>query len=408
MASYRFKADRPDRPWVVDYRTPEGDKRTKSFTSEKDARDFAAEVTVDVKRGGFVDPRAGRMTFAQLAEEYARGRTGIGPARRDEIRRLLDLRILPVFGKRRLDQITTASIRAWVADMETAKRTGDVGRTGRGYSASHMRKSLGLLKMILQTAVTDHPRRLLVNPAAGVNSKPIADSEKIFFDAGQLEALYEALESQGADRGLVADLGGWQGWRAGEMLALRRRRVDLANQRLLVARNIVEIRGELLDEPTKNREEVWQPMLGSVAEHLERRLHRVDLDPDAFVLTSSRGEPLRYRNLRRWFDRAVADAGLSEHATLHSLRHTCAALLIEQGWHPKEVQTHLRHKTIGITMDTYGHLFPANTDRRMSALEESRQQARERILAAAEDRALAERDSVQNVSRLDDRRAHRT
>ncbi|QDV66216.1 Phage integrase family protein [Crateriforma conspicua] len=44
----------------------------------------------------------------------------------------------------------------------------------------------------------------------------------------------------------------------------------------------------------------------------------------------------------------------------HSLRHTCGAWLAMRGAHVKTVQTIMRHKTITLTMDTYGHLFPGS------------------------------------------------
>lgn len=46
----------------------------------------------------------------------------------------------------------------------------------------------------------------------------------------------------------------------------------------------------------------------------------------------------------------------------HSLRHTCGAWLAVAGEHPKTVQTVMRHSTITLTMDTYGHLFPGQTE----------------------------------------------
>jgi len=42
----------------------------------------------------------------------------------------------------------------------------------------------------------------------------------------------------------------------------------------------------------------------------------------------------------------------------HSLRHACGAWLAMAGAHPKAVQSVMRHSTITLTMDTYGHLFP--------------------------------------------------
>ena len=42
----------------------------------------------------------------------------------------------------------------------------------------------------------------------------------------------------------------------------------------------------------------------------------------------------------------------------HSLRHTCGAWLAMSGCHPKDVQAVMRHQSITLSMDTYGHLFP--------------------------------------------------
>jgi hypothetical protein len=47
----------------------------------------------------------------------------------------------------------------------------------------------------------------------------------------------------------------------------------------------------------------------------------------------------------------------------HSLRHQSASLLAATGAQPKIVQTHMRHGSIKLTMDTYGHLFDKDRTR---------------------------------------------
>jgi site-specific recombinase XerD len=44
-------------------------------------------------------------------------------------------------------------------------------------------------------------------------------------------------------------------------------------------------------------------------------------------------------------------------ARSHSLRHSHAALLIEQGVHAKAIQARLGHGDIRTTLQLYGHLF---------------------------------------------------
>ena len=55
-------------------------------------------------------------------------------------------------------------------------------------------------------------------------------------------------------------------------------------------------------------------------------------------------------------------------ADFHSLRHTCATLLMQKGVDPKVVQMFVRHSTIGLTMDRYTHLRVADQRSALSAL----------------------------------------
>jgi integrase len=47
-----------------------------------------------------------------------------------------------------------------------------------------------------------------------------------------------------------------------------------------------------------------------------------------------------------------------EELDFHALRHTCGSWLALQGVHPNIIKTVMRHSTITLTMDTYGHLLP--------------------------------------------------
>ncbi|MEL6898745.1 MAG: tyrosine-type recombinase/integrase, partial [Planctomycetota bacterium] len=64
------------------------------------------------------------------------------------------------------------------------------------------------------------------------------------------------------------------------------------------------------------------------------------------------------RQQREKSDFLLAENHDGERIDFHALRHTCGAWLAMRGVHPKTIQTIMRHKTITLTMDTYGHLFP--------------------------------------------------
>jgi integrase len=52
-------------------------------------------------------------------------------------------------------------------------------------------------------------------------------------------------------------------------------------------------------------------------------------------------------------------AGLPARTRFHDLRHSYAALLIAEGAPALAVMKRLGHSSITVTMNTYGHLFPA-------------------------------------------------
>jgi integrase len=82
-----------------------------------------------------------------------------------------------------------------------------------------------------------------------------------------------------------------------------------------------------------------------------------------------------YQGERRLASVQVA-AGITTNASapkygMHSLRHACASLLIEQNLTPKKIQAILGHSSITMTYDRYGHLFatPEDDQAQMARLE---------------------------------------
>jgi integrase len=75
------------------------------------------------------------------------------------------------------------------------------------------------------------------------------------------------------------------------------------------------------------------------------------------IFTSRVGTPIHYYNLLDNFHDLLKCAGLPI-IHFHSLRHTCASLLLNQGVPVIEVSRRLGHSRASITLDVYGHLIP--------------------------------------------------
>ena len=74
-------------------------------------------------------------------------------------------------------------------------------------------------------------------------------------------------------------------------------------------------------------------------------------------LHDARHDPEEYAN-REQSDFLSAKNHDGESFDVHALRHTCGAWLAMAGAHPKSIQSVMRHSSIVLTMDTYGHLIP--------------------------------------------------
>jgi integrase len=73
-----------------------------------------------------------------------------------------------------------------------------------------------------------------------------------------------------------------------------------------------------------------------------------------WVFPSLEGSPLDRANVEKAFKRALKGGGLPSHFTPHSLRHTFASLMLQDGVSPVYVQELLGHSSIKLTVDTYG------------------------------------------------------
>ncbi len=141
--------------------------------------------------------------------------------------------------------------------------------------------------------------------------------------------------------------------------------------------SVTEVHGHgMVFGPTKTYERRTSPLMPSSREEPGALLATRPTGPDTLVFTSPDGGPLRHRNFYdRHFKPAVREANLPASMRFHDLRHTCAAMCIALGAHPKAIQERLGHSSITVTLDRYGHLFPSLGEALTAGLEQLRLEA---------------------------------
>ncbi len=326
------------------YRDPRGRERSKRFRTKREAERFLARQSTDMQRGEYIDPQLGRVMFERWAEEWIATTVHLKPKTREGYRSILEVHVLPAFGGARVSAIEQVDIRRFIAELAAS-----------GAAAGTVRNVYRVVAQVLATAASSGA--IKANPAMGIRLPRSPHAEMLFLSAEEVLLLADAI---GGRYGTLVTFAAYTGLRAGEIGALRCGRLDLVGGSVDVVESLSEVRGRLVFGPTKTyaRRTVRLPRflvdeltvyLGETAQHV-----------DAFVFTAPAGGPLRHNLFyQRTFRPAVASAGLPARLRFHDLRHTCAALLIAQGAHPKVMQERLGHSSVTVTLDRYGHLFPS-------------------------------------------------
>jgi len=361
--------------WRVRYRDPAGRERAKSFARKQDAERFLRHAEADKLRGQWVDPRQGRTTVRELAERWYATTVTLKAKTREDYRSLLHNHVLPAFGERAVASLDTLAVRGWLA-----------GLVSGGLSPSRAKHAYYVLYAVLEAAI--QAGALVRNPAAGVRAPRSHSREMHFLSAAEVERLAEAIVPP---YGVLVRFAAYTGLRAGEIAALRVKRLDMLRGTVRVVEAASEVSGRLITGPTKTHAERTVRLPRFLRDELAAYLASPPRDRDAFVFTAPKGGPLRHHNFyKRQFCPALVRAGLPAQIRFHDLRHTCASLLIAQGAHPKAIQAHLGHSSIQVTMDRYGHLFPDALEHLADRLDAAHAQLRMDAMGTEPHRGLIE------------------
>lgn len=345
----------PNGHYLVRYRAPDGHQHKKTFARRSDADRHAASVEVDKTRGEWVDPRLGRMTFAEWVEKWHATEARLRPSTRAQHASLLANHILPALGTWRLTAIGHEDVAEWAA-----------GLVEYDLAPATILKAYQILSQLMEGAVT--AGRIARNPCSGVRKllPEVHEAEMRFLTEDPVVELAEAMDER--YRAFVY-LGAYAGLRRGELLGLRRHRVLAVRSAVEVAEVLSLVGGRPVFGPPKSRSgrrvvAVPRPVMEAVTAHVaEHGRGASDL-----VFPAPQGGPFSPRNfVRRMWEPAVAQAGLGG-LRVHDLRHTAVGFWIEAGLTESEIAARAGWRQF---LTRYRHILnrtEARADERLGAL----------------------------------------
>ena len=294
------------------------------------------------------------ISFRQFVEEHWKQKVlpTFRPSTAESHSVLLRKHLLPYFGEKRLCDIGSADVQAFVVEKAQA-----------GLAWNTVKNLRNLVSRILRTAVEWN--YLTSNPVRGVRlpAKPLPCPPRMI-TIEQLRALLRELPEPA--RTMVL-LGAFTGVRAGELLALRWRHIDLERGVLQVRESVHRGKFGL----PKTRNSVRDLPLGNVvlAALLAHRRRAGQHNPDDLLFPSRRGTPLCRNNLLRRVVYPACDRANMPRVSWHSLRHLHATLLSEAGEPLKVAQAQLGHADLQTTLGVYTHVLPESQRRAVERVE---------------------------------------
>lgn len=343
------------RGWVARYTGPDGRERSKAFERKADAEAWITGQEGRKLRGEWIDPSLGKRTFSAWVGEWERSIVDLRDSTLSRDLGVVRNHLSPRFGPLPLSRITLTDAQAFVAELQTAGRL----------APASVRKVGAILSKIMSEAA--RAGYIAGSPCRGLRLPPEGQREMVFITAEEVEGLADAMRPDHY-RPLVFTAA-YAGLRWGELAGLRIDRLDPLRRTIRVEEQLTEVSGAMRPGPPKTaagRRTVRLPRF--LADMLGEHLSAGAVQRTGLVFPSVEGTPMRSSNFRRrvWLP-ALRRVGLV--LRFHDLRHTAVAFAIAQGGHPKAIQERMGHSSINVTLDRYGHLFPALDEQIADGLE---------------------------------------
>ncbi|WP_407153908.1 tyrosine recombinase XerC [Bradyrhizobium sp. STM 3557] len=375
--------------WQAAYKDGSGARRFKMFERKSDAEAWLVETRHDVARGihtpGSLSPtvkEAAALWIARCKEKRLEPMTVKGYEEH------VNLHIVPFIGAKKLTEITVPAVNAFADQLRDA-----------GRSAPMITRIVRSLGGIFKEA----RRRGLAStaPTSGVElDLPDRDDPRpVIPTKAELQAIIANATGRWRPVILVAI---FCGLRASEIRGLRWADIDLdAKQLKLTQRADASHRIGKLKSKAAYRSIPCPPIVLNALREWKLVCPKRDTGkkgPDGepvkvldLAFPNGFGKVESHSNLaERGLLPVLIAAGLAEAKPLlneagrpvldaagepktvmigkygmHSLRHACASLWIENGHNPKQIQRLMGHSSIKVTFDVYGHLFAdAEADQR--------------------------------------------
>mgnify|MGYP000885433989 CR=1 FL=1 len=258
---------------------------------------------------------------------------------------IIKTKLLPYFGKRKINEITTKDVIAWQNELLAYR---DEKR--KPYSQTYLKTLHNQLSAIFNHAVRFYD--LHSNPAAKAGNMGTEERREMLF---WTKEEYQKFAEEMMDKPVsyyAFEMLYWCGIREGELLALTPADFDFEKRTVTINKSYQRLNKQDVittpKTPKSNRVIQMPQFLCDELQDYLKQLYGVEPDSRMFPISKS--------YLYREMDRGCKQTGVKR-IRIHDLRHSHISLLIDMGFTALAIAERVGHESIDITY-RYAHLFP--------------------------------------------------
>lgn len=408
VSEKRKTARHPDRGgnktakrWLAVWNDPDGNEKTRAFSTHAAALKYAKKQEADAERGGYIDPRAGKELFGPLAEKYLRLRD-IGATSRQKYEGVYRNQVKSTFAHRSVRSVKPTEVLEWLRSPEMIKLSSSV----RGLAFMIVAGTFDLA--VADGLRRDNPARSKIVPTPAKDDPEQGES----WTADQVWRVHDAHPER--YRPIPACSAGL-GLRQSEALALAEEDFDFDAGKVRIRRQLAKVGGVWVFKLPKEGKERVVPLSRGTASVAQAHIEAFPPEPYELPWLDEHGEiasePHICRLMFRWvsddprtsgkhikshryndglWKPSLAAAGIiappvgtghsgpyfeggSDGNGTHRLRHFFSTTLQDAGVSPAGVMDFMGHsrKGLPVTFRVYGHVTEETFEQARKAIDKT-------------------------------------
>lgn len=265
---------------------------------------------------------------------------------------IMEMKILPYFGEKRISEITPADVRQWQNILMQ-----------EGYAETYLRTIHNQLAAVFNYGVKYYD--LKSNPCTKAGCMGKANAEKMdFWTKQEFMGFIKATDYEPQSY-MIFMLLYWTGMRIGEAFALTPNDIDIDSKVISISKSYQRIaKRDVITQPKTPKSKRKIKISGFLTKELKKYMESQGIhnkEERLFTIT-------RYQLLCD-MKKGIQASGV-KNIRLHDFRHSHASLLVELGFSPLEIAERLGHEKIETTLNTYSHLYPGKQEKIAKRLEQ--------------------------------------